>query len=443
MAIQLSDHFTYEKLLRFTLPSVVMVIFTSIYSVIDGLFVANFAGATPFAALNIVWPFIMIVSAFGFMLGSGGSALVAKTLGESHNYKANRIFSMLIYITITAGAVFAVAGLLLLKPILVAFGVEGKLLSDSMLYARILFPAVPALMLQVIFQSFTVTAERPKLGLFVTVFAGVLNFILDILFIVVWKQGLAGAAYATAASQVIGAVVPLLYFALPNKSLLHLGRTKLYMRALVKTCTNGASEFLTNISISLVGILYNYQMLRLLGEAGVIIYGIISYVNFIFLAAFIGYTVGCNPLVGFHYGAGNKDELKNLLRKSLRLIVIAALLLTFIAEVSAPLIAEIFIDDDDYDLLRMTVFAFRIYAVSFLLSGFNIYASGFFTALNNGLISAVISFSRTMIFECLCVLFLPLILGVNGIWLAITVAEIMALCISIFFIKKMRGRYGY
>ena len=442
MAIQLSDHFTYGKLLRFTIPSVIMVIFTSIYSVIDGLFVANFAGATPFAAVNIVWPFIMIISAVGFMLGSGGSALVAKTLGESHSFKANRIFSMLIYITIAAGVVFAALGLLFIEPVLKKFGVDGNLLADSILYARILFPAVPALMLQVIFQSFTVTAERPKFGLYVTVAAGVINFMLDILFIAVWQWGLAGAAWATAVSQVIGAAVPLLYFALPNKSLLHLGRSRLYGKALLKSCTNGASEFMSNISLSLVGMLYNYQMLRLIGQDGVIAYGIISYVNFIFLAAFLGYTVGCNPIVGFHYGAGNKDELKSLLKKSLTLISFAAVILTLIAELSAPLIARVFVSDDSH-LMQMTTYAFRIYAVSFLLSGFNIYASGFFTALNNGLISVIISFSRTMVFECLCVLILPILFGLNGIWLAITVAEALALCISTVFIKKMRPRYGY
>ena len=419
-----------------------MVIFTSIYSVIDGLFVANFAGATPFAAVNIVWPFIMIISAIGFMFGSGGSALIAKTLGEKHILKANRIFSLLIYTIIISGIVLAAGGLLFIKRILILFGVEGNLLAASMTYAKILFPAIPALMLQVIFQSFMVTAERPKFGLAITVMAGVVNFILDALFIVVWKWGLSGAAWATAASQFIGAIIPLIYFILPNKSRLHLGRTGFYLQVLTKTCTNGISEFLSNISMSLVGMLYNYQMLRLIGEDGVIAYGVISYVNFIFLAAFLGYTVGCNPIVGYHYGAGNKIELKNLLRKSVILISIGAVILTLTAEIFAPQIAAVFIGDD-VELSALTTHGFRLYAVSFLLAGFNIYASGFFTALNNGLISAAISFCRTMIFECLCVLILPIFFGLNGIWLAIVVAEVMALGISAGFIKKMRRRYGY
>jgi putative MATE family efflux protein len=442
MAIQLSDHFTYGRLLRFTIPSMIMVIFTSIYSVIDGLFVANFAGATPFAAVNIVWPFIMIISAIGFMFGSGGSALIAKTLGEKHILKANRIFSLLIYTIIISGIVLAAGGLLFIKRILILFGVEGNLLAASMTYAKILFPAIPALMLQVIFQSFMVTAERPKFGLAITVMAGVVNFILDALFIVVWKWGLSGAAWATAASQFIGAIIPLIYFILPNKSRLHLGRTGFHLQVLTKTCTNGISEFLSNISMSLVGMLYNYQMLQLIGEDGVIAYGVISYVNFIFLAAFLGYTVGCNPIVGYHYGAGNKIELKNLLRKSVILISIGAVILTLTAEIFAPQIAAVFIGDD-VELSALTTHGFRLYAVSFLLAGFNIYASGFFTALNNGLISAAISFCRTMIFECLCVLILPIFFGLNGIWLAIVVAEVMALGISAGFIKKMRRRYGY
>ena len=442
MKIQLSDHFTYGKLLRFTAPSVVMVIFTSIYSVIDGLFVSNFVGSTPFAALNIVWPFIMILGAIGFMLGSGGSALVAKTLGEGHKFKARQIFSMLIYTTLIAGAVFATVGVLLAKSLIAALGVEGALFDDCLTYAYILFPAVPALMLQVIFQSFMVTAERPQFGLFITVFAGVANFVLDALFIIVWKWGLAGAAWATAASQIIGAVVPLIYFALPNKSLLRLGRTKYYSSALWKACSNGVSEFLSNISMSLVGILYNYQLLRLTGESGVIAYGIIGYVNFIFLATFLGYGVGTNPIVGYHYGAQNKAELHNLFGKSLRLIAVAAVVLTSIAEITAPLIAAVFVGYDA-QLTAMTAYGFRIYAISFLLAGFNLYASAFWTALNNGLVSACISFSRTMIFECLCVLILPIFFGLNGIWAAIIVAETAALTVSVTFWIRLKSRYGY
>ena len=442
MKIQLSDHFTYTKLIRFTIPSILMMIFISVYSVVDGFFVAKFVGPTPFAAVNIIWPFVMILGSIGFMLGSGGSALVAKTLGEGHPLKANRIFSLLIYSTIVCSTVLAVLGLLIIKPLIKFFGVEEQLLADCMTYAYILMPAVPVLMLQVIFHTFMVTAERPQLGLIITVAAGVVNFILDAVFILGLKWGLSGAAWATVIGQMIGGVIPLLYFIAPNKSLLRLGRTKLYWRALLKSCTNGISEFLSNISMSVVGTLYNYQMLKLAGEDGVVAFGIISYVNFIFWATFIGYAVGSNPIVSFHFGAGNKDELKNLFCRSLKLIATAGVILTLSAEWSASFLADCFVGYDRH-LSELTAVGFRIYAISFLLAGFNIYASAFFTALNNGLVSAVISVSRTMIFECLSVLVLPIFFGLDGIWSAIIVAEMLALSVSITCWLKYKNRYGY
>ena len=419
-----------------------MVIFISIYSVIDGIFVAKFVGSTQFAAVNIVWPFILILSAIGFMFGSGGSALVAKTLGEAHHYKANRIFSLLIYTVIFLGITLGLLGFFLIGKILKFFGIEGLLLKDCIVYANILMPAVPVLMLQVVFHTFLVTAERPKFGLFITITAGIANFALDVLFILVFKWGLVGAALATAASQIIGGLIPLFYFIFPNKSLLHLGRTKINPRVLLKAITNGLSEFMSNISMSVVGIVYNYQMLRLIGESGVVAFGIISYVNFIFWAAFLGYGTGSNPIVSFHYGAGNKAELKNLFNKSLRLIAVTGIILTITAEISATKIAKIFIDYDA-DLTDLTAYGFRIYAVSFLLAGFNIYASAFFTALNNGLVSAIISFCRTLLFECLCVMILPVFFGLKGIWSSIIFAEILALCVSLYFFIKLKKRYGY
>ena len=442
MPIQLSEHFTYGKLLRFTLPSVFMVIFTSIYSVIDGLFVAQFVGETPFAAVNIIWPFIMILGAIGFMFGSGGSALVAKTLGEGKIFKANRIFSLLIYSTLILGSILAVLGLFFIKSLVIALGVKGGLLDECMTYAHILLTVVPMLMLQVIFQQFMSTAARPKLGLIITVIAGVANFGLDALFIIVWQWGVAGAAWATAVSQVIGAIVPLLYFIFPNKSLLHLGKTRFYFSALLKSASNGVSEFVSNISMSVVCMLYNYQLLRIVGQDGVVAYGIISYVTFIFWASFIGYTMGSNPVVSFHFGAGNRAELKSLWHKSLCLIGISGVILTLTAELFATPIAAVFIGYDD-ELTEMTAIGFCIYAISFLFAGFNIYASGFFTALNNGLISATIALVRTLIFECLCVVILPIFFGLNGIWCAIIVAEILSFIVSFGFFIKFKKRYGY
>lgn len=442
MEIRLSEHFTFAKLLRFTAPSILMMIFTSIYSIVDGLFVSNYVGATPFAAVNIVFPFLMILAAIGFMFSTGGSALIAKTLGEKNRFMANQIFSMLVYASIIFGAVVSVIALLVLEPVLAVFGVEGELMVQSLLYGRILLPFIPVFMLQFMFQSFMITAERPKLGMFITVSAGLANMALDALFIVYFEWGIAGAAWATVVGEIIGGGIPLLYFACPNNSPLRLVKTKFYGKSLFKSCTNGLSEFLGQISVSIVNILYNYQLLRINGENGVVAFGVISYVNFIFLSVFIGYSIGSNPIVSYHYGADDRKELKSLFKKNVIFIGVSAVVLTLIAELSARLLARIFVGFDE-TLLNMTTYGFRIYALSFLLAGFNIYASAFFTALNNGIISAIISVVRTLVCECGCVMILPIFFGLNGIWSSIIVAEVIALSVSITLILKFRSRYGY
>ncbi len=442
MEIKLSEHFTFAKLLRFTAPSVLMMIFTSIYSIVDGLFVSNFVGATPFAAINIVFPFLMILAAVGFMFSTGGSALIAKTLGEKDRFMANQIFSMLVYASIIFGTAVSVAALMLIEPVLAAFGVEGELMLQSLLYARILLPFIPVFMLQFMFQSFMITAERPKLGMFITVSAGLTNAALDALFIVYFKWGLAGAAWATVVGEIIGGIIPLLYFACPNKTPLRLVKTKFYAGALIRSCTNGLSEFLGQISMSVVGILYNYQLLRIAGEDGVVAFGVISYANFVFLSVFIGFSIGSNPIVSYHYGAQDKKELKSLLKKNVTFIGLAAVILTLTAELSARILASVFVGYDEM-LLNMTTYGFRIYAISFLLAGFNIYASAFFTALNNGIVSAVISVVRTLVCECGCVMVLPIFFGLDGIWSSIIVAEIIALSVSVILILKLRHKYGY
>ena len=440
--IQLSDHFTYQKLLRFTLPSIVMMIFTSIYSVVDGFFVSNFVGKAPFAALNLIFPFLMILGAAGFMIGTGGSALVSMTLGEGDRDRANRLFTMLVIVTAVSGAAFALLGLAVLRPLAAALGAEGEILEYSVLYGRILLPVTGAFMLQNVFQSFFVTAEKPKLGLAVTVAAGAANIVLDALFVAGFRWGLAGAAAATAISQIVGGLLPVLYFALPNSSLLRLTRTRFDGRALLRTCANGSSELMSNVSMSLVSMLYNFQLLRFAGEDGVAAYGVIMYVNFIFAAVFLGYSIGCAPVVGYHYGAGNREELRGLLRRSLTLIVGFNLALTALAELSAPALGQIFVSYDAA-LLDMTVHGFRLYAISFLFAGVNVFGSAFFTALNNGLVSAGISFARTLIFQLGAVALLPLVLGLDGVWLAIVLAELLALAVTAACLVRMRGRYHY
>lgn len=442
MRIQLSDHFTTGKLLRFVAPSIVMMIFTSVYGVVDGLFVSNFVGKTAFAAVNLIFPLLMILGALGFMIGTGGSALVARTLGERDSGRARRYFSMLVYVTIGGGIVFSVLGLLFLRPIAVLLGAQGAMLEDCVVYGGILLAGQTMFMLQNVFQSFLITAEKPHFGLGVTVAAGLTNIILDFLFIAVFRWGVAGAAIATAASQFVGGGVPLLYFARPNRSLLRLGKTKLDSRALLKACTNGSSELMTNLSSSLVTVLYNFQLMQLAGEDGIAAYGVIMYVNFIFIAIFIGYSIGSAPVVGYHHGAGNSTELKSLFRKSLLLVGAAGVALTVAAEALALPLTRIFVGYDAA-LLAMTCRGFRLYSLSFLLTGFNIFSSGFFTALNDGFVSAVISFLRTLVFQTAVVLVLPTLMGTDGIWLAIVVAELLALAVSAWFLWRKRGKYRY
>lgn len=442
MQIQLSEHFTYKKLLRFVLPSIVMMIFTSIYGVVDGLFVSNYVGKTAFAAVNLIMPFLMAISALGFMIGTGGSAIVAKTLGEGKKEQANEYFSMLVYLTLIGGIVLSALGILFSPLIARGLGADGALLTNCVLYARITLLSMPAFMLQNVFQSFFVTAEKPKLGLGVIVIAGVTNMVLDFLLVGVFQIGLAGAAFATVTSECIGGLFPILYFARRNSSLLKLGRTHFNGKIFLCACGNGSSELMTNLSSSIVNSLYNIQLMNLAGENGVAAFGTIMYVNFIFIAIFLGYSIGSAPLVSYHYGAGNHDELKNLFQKSLRLIGIWGLMLFILAQLIARPLAAIFVGYDA-DLFSMTQNGFRIYCIAYLINGFNIYGSSFFTALNNGLISAAISFLRTLVFQLAAVLLLPLLLGINGIWSAVAVAELLTLGLTVTFFVRSRKKYHY
>lgn len=442
MRIKLSDHFTYKKLIRFVLPSIIMMIFTSIYGVVDGLFVSNFVGKTAFAAINLIMPFLMGLSALGFMIGTGGSAIVAKTLGEKKSKKANEYFSMLIYVTIIGGLVISVTGSILIRPVSSFLGASGELLENCVLYGRILFLSLTPYMLQNVFQSFFVTAEKPKLGLYVIIAAGLTNMLLDFLFIAVFKWGLAGAALATAVSEYMGGFLPVFYFSRKNGSLLRLGKTHFDKGILRKTCTNGSSELMTNLSMSVVNSLYNFQLIRFAGEDGVAAYGTIMYVNFFFAAVFFGYSIGSAPIIGYHYGAGNHDELKNLFKKSLSLIAVWGILLTLLAHLLAAPLATVFVGYDK-ELFAMTCHGFRLYSMCFLICGFNFFASSFFTALSNGAVSAAISFLRTLVFQIAAVCLLPLLFGIDGIWLAVTAAEAMTLVVTITFFVCKKNKYHY
>lgn len=442
MKISLSEHFDYKKLIKFTIPTIIMMIFTSIYGVVDGLFISNIVGSDAFASVNLIMPFIMILGTLGFMIGTGGSAFVSKTLGEGDKERANKIFSMLIYFLLIAGLVLSILGFVFIEPIAKLLGADSSTLSNCVIYGRVLLVALIPFLLQNSFQSFLVVAEKPTMGLIISIVAGVTNMVLDFLFIYVFKMGVFGAALATGISQLIGGVIPFIYFIRKNSTQLRLVKTNFDKKALFQSCANGSSEMLTNVSTSLVNMLYNMQLMKLVGADGVVAYGIIMYISFIFSGTYIGYSIGIAPIVGYHYGSNNQDELKNLFQKSLTLIGVVSVTMTLLAELLSRPLAGIFVSYDK-NLLDITTTAIRLFSLSYIISGFNIFSSAFFTALNNGFVSALISFLRTLVFQISMIFLLPLLWGLNGIWLAVVFAEILAIIVSIICFMKYRKRYGY
>lgn len=441
--IQLSDHFTLGRLFRFCLPSVVMMVFTSIYGVVDGYFVSNFVGKTPFAAVNLIMPFLMILGGVGFMIGTGGSALVAKYLGEQNDSQARRVFSMMMIVTLILGITTSALGIIFAENVAQLLGADSELLPYCVTYARTCLIFNTMFMLQNVFQSFLVTAERPKMGLAVVIAAGCTNMLLDFLFIAVFELDVVGAAIATGLSQTVGGLLPLIFFLRRNNgSKLHMVRTRLEFRPILQACANGASELMTSISSSIVSMLYNFQLLRLAGQDGVSAYGVLMYVQFIFAAVYIGYAIGTAPITGYNYGAQNHAELKNIRRKSIKVTLTAGVIMVIIAELLAPVLAGIFVGYDK-ELFDMTVHAFRLFSFTFLLSGFNIWCSSFFTALNNGAVSAAVSFLRTLVFQLAAVLILPIFLKLDGVWISVAFAEVCAFVISLLFLIAKKKKYDY
>lgn len=441
--IQLSDHFTLGRLFRFCLPSIVMMVFTSIYGVVDGYFVSNYVGKTPFAAVNLIMPFLMILGGVGFMIGTGGSALVAKYLGEQNNDQARRVFSMMLIVTLILGVSTSALGIIFAENVAQLLGADSELLPYCVTYARTCLIFNTMFMLQNVFQSFLVTAERPKMGLAVVIAAGCTNMLLDFLFIAVFELDVVGAALATGLSQTVGGLLPLIFFLRRNNgSKLHMVRTRLEFRPILQACANGASELMTSISSSIVSMLYNFQLLRLAGQDGVSAYGVLMYVQFIFAAVYIGYAIGTAPITGYNYGAQNHAELKNIRRKSIKVTLTAGVIMVIIAELLAPVLAGIFVGYDK-DLFGMTVHAFRLFSFTFLLSGFNIWCSSFFTALNNGAVSAAVSFLRTLVFQLAAVLILPIFLKLDGVWISVAFAEVCAFVISLLFLIAKKKKYDY
>ena len=442
MEIKLSNSFTYGRLFRFAMPSVIMMLFSSIYGVVDGLFVSNFVGKTEFAAINLLMPVLMIIGAFGFMIGAGGTAVVSKTLGEGEEKLANRYFSLFVYLIIIVGASMSLLGVIFIRPLSMMLGAEGAMLDACIRYGRIVLAAMPFFMLQNLFQSFMIVAERPKLGLAVTVCAGVTNMILDALLILVIPLGLEGAALATSISQLVGGIIPVVYFASKNSSQLSLTKTKFYGKAFIRAVANGSSELMSNISMSIVTIVYNFQLMRLIGEDGVAANGIIMYVAFIFIAMFLGFAVGTAPIIGYHYGAKNTDELGSLLRKGSTVMLVAGLTMSVISIVLANPLATIFAGYDP-ELVKITANGLRIHSTCFAFASLGIFGSSYFTALNNGLISAIISFTRTLVFQIGALLLLPIFLDLNGVWLATPVSEVLSLTLTVILFIANRKKYKY
>lgn len=440
--IQLSDHFSYYRLIKFVLPTIVMMIIGTAYGIVDGFFVSNYVGKNAFAALNLIMPVVMATGSLGFMIGTGGSALVAKTLGEGDTKKANEIFSMLVYLLVIFGILISAVGFIYLPQIAKWIGADDTLIADCVLYGRILLVGNTAFMLQNCFSSFLIVAAKPGIGLILSLAGGVANIALDFLLIRVFPYGLAGAAIATLVGQTICGGIPLIYFLRKNDSFLQLSKPCWDIKLLLKACSNGASEMVTSLSSSVVGILYNLQLIKFSGADGIAAYGVIMYVNFIFLAFFMGFSVGSGPIFSYHYGANHENELKNLFRKSIIITSFCAVAMTILAQLFASPLSKIFVGYDA-DLLALTVNAFRIYSTSFLLCGFNIFGSSFFTSLNDGFVSAVISFLRTLLLQSAAVLLLPILFGINGIWITLTVAEAITLLITIYFFIAKRKKYHY
>lgn len=442
MKIQLSDHFTYKKLMRFAVPSIVMLFFTSIYEAVDGFFISNFVGETEFAGVNLVMPYLMIFSSVGLMIGTGGNALISLVMGQGDARRANRIFSMLNYVLVLLGVLLAVIGIVFLRPVCIFFGAEGKLLETCLIYGRIYLFGLPVSMLEWGYQSFFVADEKAQLGLVFMLLAGITNMVLDYLFIAVFRWNVTGAVVATVIGQCVGGIGPLIYFLKAKDSKLRLCPAAFVWKDLVKVCSNGAVEFITNASMSLVGIVYNFQLMKYIGEYGISAYGIIMYINFIFVAVFLGYAMSVSPVISYNYGAQNYKELKNLFRKSLVIVVAASVILTAAAILTAEPFARIFAGYDE-EFLKISTRALMLYSASYIFTGFNIFGGMMFSALNNGVISTVLSAARVLVFQLLCVFAVPLFLGIDGIWLAIFFAEMLAAVMVFLTLRKNRERYHY
>ena len=429
MDVSLSGHYGYRRLLWASAPSVAMMLVSSVYGIVDGLFVSNFAGKSGFAAVNLMYPPMMILGALGLMVGSGGAALVGKIQGEGYPQKADRVFTMLLRFLASVGVAVGVLFAVFCPLIARWLGADEGMMDECVVYGRISMVGMPFFMLQQAMQSFYMAAERPQLGTWVSVACGIVNVALDALFVWILGWGVAGAAWATVLAQVVGGGFPMIYFGSKrlNRGSLHLRRnSKTIWPYVGKACTNGLSEYVSGISLSIVSMCYNLQLMHHIGEDGVAAYGVVMYLTFVIAAFFIGYNITLTPIIGYHYGARDVDEQRSLLRKSLVIIGVTGLLLTAVAELLSGPAARFFVGYDE-GLLALTTKAIRIYMLCFLICGWSMFASALFTGLQNGVVSAVAAFMRSLVFEMAAVWLLPVFFGIDGIWWAVNVSEVLTL----------------
>lgn len=443
MSHSINQDITPAGLLKFAAPSIVMMVFMSLYTIVDGIFVSRFLGSNALSSLNIVYPVISVAIALSTMLGTGGSAIISKYLGEGKNERAREALTQFVVLTLLLSFVLLILSEMFLTPISRLLGASDVLLADCRLYLGASMLFAPACMLQAVFQSFLVTAGRPGLGLLLMTGAGICNMILDYVLIVPCQMGIAGAALATGIGQCIPAVCGLCFFLFTRQDL-RFCRFTFSAKEILDACYNGSSEMVSQLSNAVITFLFNIVMMSLAGEHGVAAITILLYGQFLFNAVYLGFSIGISPVIGFQYGAGDRTKLRKIYRISFLSVAISSVVIVAAAICFSPTIVAIFTKDQR--TFELASVGFRLFAVNFLFSGINITSSGFFTALSNGKVSALISFSRTLVFIVISLLILPRILGITGAWIAIPVAEFLTLLISGWMHRKyflVPGKLNY
>lgn len=441
MTNSIAQKFNVFTLLKFAFPTMVMMVFMSLYTIVDGIFVSRLVGSNALSAVNIVYPVISLLIACGIMLSTGGSAIVARQMGEKREQEARENFSMLAVVSVLTGIVILVLGLMFLEPICRILGGTPVLLEDCKIYLGVLLGFGPLTMLQMLFQTFFVTAGKPGLGLGLTLTGGVVNMVLDYVFMGPMQMGVLGAALATGLGQAIMAVAGVVYF-LKVKGNLYFVKPVFRGNILLQSCGNGSSEMVSNLSTAVVTFLFNITMLKLAGEDGVAAITIVLYGQFLFTALYLGFSMGVAPVVSFNYGNQNHAQLKRIYKICIGFILGSSVFILGIALLFSEPIVGIFTGEENHTY-ELAVEGFFQFSFNYLFAGINIFASALFTSLSNGKISAIISFCRTFVFITVSIVLLPRVMGITGVWLSVPLAELVTLFISITYLKGQKEVYHY